>query len=82
MSPDAAIPHVNISLSLTLDQCRHYYAGYADWIDAQSLDGCRVCFFAQALHRIVGPNGVHGMYRLIFDEIGLFEKLYGLGRSK
>ncbi|MFC0338907.1 Protein of unknown function [Kushneria avicenniae] len=72
------MPYVDISLSLTLDQCRRYYAGHAEWVDAHSVDGRRVRFPARALRRIVGPNGVHGVYRLAFDGAGRFESLVSM----
>ncbi|WP_350355172.1 DUF2835 family protein [Larsenimonas rhizosphaerae] len=47
-------------------------------MDARSLDGRRVRFPARALHRIVGPNGVQGVYRLVFDQKGKFKSLSNL----
>ncbi|MCM2129789.1 DUF2835 family protein [Larsenimonas rhizosphaerae] len=69
------MPSIDISLSLSVEQCREYYAGEAQVVHARSMDGRRVQFPARALHRVVGPQGVHGIYRLTFNPSGRFESL-------
>lgn len=69
------MPSIDIVLELTADQCLAHYRGAARWVHARSVSGKKVAFPAQALRRIVGPDGVHGVYRLRFSEAGRFESL-------
>jgi len=72
------MPSIDIVLELTADQCLAHYQGAAQWVCARSVNGKKVAFPAQALRRIVGPDGVHGVYRLRFSEEGRFEALMPL----
>nr|WP_251977657.1 DUF2835 family protein [Salinicola sp. S1-1-2] len=73
------MPSVDIFLDLTPAQCRRYYHGEADAIDTHAVDGRRVRLPARALHRIVQRDGVHGRYRLHFDDRGSFLSIERLG---
>ncbi|KFF48073.1 MULTISPECIES: DUF2835 family protein [unclassified Salinicola] len=72
------MPSVDITLSLSLDQCRSYYAGAVESIQTYTLDGRRVRFPARALHRLVSHDGVHGHFRLYFDGHGRFTTIVPL----
>ncbi|WP_224417265.1 MULTISPECIES: DUF2835 family protein [unclassified Modicisalibacter] len=72
------VPSIDIVLELTAEQCLAHYQGAAQWVHAHSVTGRKVAFPARALRRIVGPDGVHGIYRLRFSEEGRFEALIPL----
>lgn len=72
---DTDVPSIDIVLELTAEQCLAHYRGAAQKVHARSVGGKRVQFPAQALRRILGPDGVHGVFRLRFTEAGRFESL-------
>jgi len=72
------LPSVDIVLELSAQACLAHYRGAVQVVHARSVDGRRVAFPARALRRIVGPDGVHGVYRLRFSEEGRFEALMPL----
>lgn len=72
------MPSIDVVIDLTRDECLAHYAGVARSVHAQSLDGRRVQFPAMALRRIVGRDGVHGIYRLTFSSSGKFESIEAL----
>jgi len=73
-----------VVIGLTAEQYLAHYratitlAGGVQHVYARSRDGRRVVFPAQALRRIVGRDGVHGLYRLTFTADGKFESLVAL----
>ncbi|TDB01953.1 DUF2835 family protein [Halomonas marinisediminis] len=69
------MPHLDFPLKLSRNQCLAYYRGSARQVHARSLDGQRVAFPASALSRIMTRTGVHGIYRLTFDDGGHFLSL-------
>nr|WP_298522810.1 DUF2835 family protein [uncultured Halomonas sp.] len=72
------MPSIDVLIDLSAEQCLAHYAGGAQHVYAYSQDGRRVIFPAQALRRIVGRDGVHGLYRLSFTSDGRFESLVAL----
>ncbi|ODC03922.1 hypothetical protein BFW38_10610 [Terasakiispira papahanaumokuakeensis] len=64
-----------IRLDLTREQCLRYYQGGSHWVMAQSIEGRRIQFPASVLHRIVGPQGVSGIFRIRFTDEGRFEDI-------
>ncbi|WP_136064805.1 DUF2835 family protein [Modicisalibacter radicis] len=72
------MPSIDVVIELSAEQCLAHYAGGAQHVYARSRDGRRVVFPAQALRRIVGRDGVHGLYRLTFTADGKFESLVAL----
>ncbi|WP_245977581.1 DUF2835 family protein [Kushneria sinocarnis] len=77
--PSFAMPTIDIVLNLSAQQCRSYYAGAAEHIHTHSPDGRKVLLPARALHRIVGPSGVQGVYRMTYDDNGRFVSLERIG---
>ncbi|TDR56133.1 uncharacterized protein DUF2835 [Halomonas ventosae] len=67
--------HLDIPLDLSCEQCLAYYRGSARQVHARSLTGQRVVFPASALSRNMALTGVHGVYRLTFDDDGRFLSL-------
>ena len=59
---------VIISLHITAEDYLDYYKGRAKYVLAQSQDGRKVKFPANALQRFLSHDGVFGFFRLCFDE--------------
>ena len=78
------MPSIDVVIELSAEQCLAHYratitlADGAQHVYARSRDGRGVAFPARALRRIVGRDGVHGLYRLTFTHEGKFESLVAL----
>ena len=59
---------IHIRLDLSTEEFRHYYAGAARAIQVRSLDGRVVRFPAEAMRAYVQHDGIHGQFRLVFDD--------------
>ncbi len=59
---------VLINLSISAEEFLALYEGSAENVLCYSLDGRRVRFPAAILRRFVTHNGVHGVFRIAFDE--------------
>jgi hypothetical protein len=57
-----------LQLELSSDQVLDYYRGWARVVYAVAADGRTVQFPAKVLQRFVTPEGVHGWFRLDYDE--------------
>ncbi|GHC25698.1 hypothetical protein GCM10010082_18340 [Kushneria pakistanensis] len=66
------MPSIDITLNLSAEQCRAHYAGAADSIRTRTLDGRSVLLPSRVLHHIIGRDGVHGTWRVTFDDNGRF----------
>ncbi|MES1946821.1 hypothetical protein C84B14_05716 [Salinisphaera sp. C84B14] len=75
------MPSIDLIIELSAAQCQAHYAGSVDHVYASSTDGRRVLLPAQALRRVVTRDGVHGVYRLSYDDNGRFQSLQRLGDS-
>ncbi|QJQ94071.1 MULTISPECIES: DUF2835 domain-containing protein [Halomonadaceae] len=75
------MPSIDVVLHLTSDECLAHYQGRAQQVHALSVDGRRLVFPATALRHIVSHDGVHGVFRLSFNEQGKFESLAPLPRK-
>jgi hypothetical protein len=73
--------HIDVRLELTPDEVLHYYHGRVAAVVAQSLDGRTVRFPANILTRLVTTDGVHGVFRLTFDEDNRLTDLVPLERE-
>lgn len=69
------MPSIDVVIDLTREECLAHYEGWAQNVRTRSLDGRSVLFPASALRRIVGPDGVDGVYRLTFSDSGKFESI-------
>ncbi|MFC3286356.1 DUF2835 family protein [Litchfieldella rifensis] len=74
------MPSIDVVIRLTQEECLAHYEGRAQNVLAHSLDGRRVIFPATALRRIVGRDGVDGVYRLSYSDSGKFESIVRLHR--
>lgn len=72
------MPSVDIKLDLSAEQCRAHYAGAVDSIRTRTLDGRSVMLPSRVLHHIIKPDGVHGIYRVTFDDGGRFLSIRAL----
>lgn len=62
-----SMPHLEIELHLTRGQLLQYYRGVRS-VQARATNGQLVQFPANTLQRYVSEDGIHGRFRLEFDE--------------
>lgn len=62
------MPSIDVVLNMTQDECLAHYEGRFSKVRARSLDGRWVAFPAAAIRRVVGREGVQGVYRLTFSD--------------
>ncbi|QEP42455.1 DUF2835 family protein [Ectothiorhodospiraceae bacterium BW-2] len=58
---------IYFNLSIDKDEMVKYYTGVRTVL-AHSLDGRKVEFPANRLQPFIGHDGVHGLFRLVFDQ--------------
>ena len=69
---------VEFTLNVSRDDMLVYYAGYSSQVVVCSDDGIWVQFPANQLRAFVNHDGVHGRFRLYYDESGRFARLQRL----
>ena len=69
------MPTIDVIIELSYEVCLAHYQGRVGQVRTRSLDGRRVLFLAEALRRVITPEGVHGVYRLVFSVEGRFESI-------
>ena len=69
------MPTIDVIIELSYEACLAHYQGRVGQVRTRSLDGRRVVFPAEALRRVITPEGVHGVYRLMFSTEGRFESI-------
>ncbi|MBZ5488757.1 DUF2835 domain-containing protein [Halomonas aquamarina] len=74
------MPSIDVILHLSPAECLAHYEGRAANVRARSVDGRWVVFPAEAIRRVIGPNGIHGVYRLTFSDQGRFTRIEPLAR--
>jgi hypothetical protein len=74
------MPTIDIAINLNYDECLAHYEGRIANVRTRSVDGRWVIFPAEAIRRVVGRDGVHGIYRLSFSEHGRFISIVALTR--
>lgn len=57
-----------VALRISAREFERVYAGTADTVLARSVDGRSVRFPAHVLRRYVEQDGVHGSFRIAFDD--------------
>ena len=62
------MPALTLQLNISADKILGYYRGQIRSVTARATNGQTVQFPVSALHKFILPNGVHGRYRLIFDD--------------
>ncbi|CEP37936.1 MULTISPECIES: DUF2835 family protein [unclassified Halomonas] len=63
---------IDVFINLNYDECLAHYEGRIANVRTRSVDGRWVVFPAEAIRRVVGRDGVRGIYRLSFSEQGRF----------
>lgn len=66
------MPDVDVSLSISSHEYLAYYAGIADTVLAKSRDGRRIRFPARVLRPFLTHQGIHGNFRIQFDDRNKF----------
>lgn len=66
---------VLFSISMSPDTYLHYYRGSAKNVIVKAEDGRRIQFPANALQPFIKADGIHGRFRLLFDNNHKFLKL-------
>ncbi|PJX13213.1 DUF2835 domain-containing protein [Halomonas sp. 141] len=72
------MPSIDVMIHLTAAECLAHYEGQYDNVRVRSVDGRWVVFPATALRRVVGRDGVNGVFRLFFTEQGKFHDIVPL----
>lgn len=62
------MPELTFDLNLSAAKVMAYYRGELRAVQARATTGQLVQFPASALQRLVTPEGVHGRFKLVFDE--------------
>lgn len=68
---------IDFTLRLTPEQLLPFYRGEAKSVIARLDDGRTLQFPLTAIRRFVTPEGIHGRFRITFDE---HQKLVGVDR--
>jgi hypothetical protein len=69
------MPELILDLNISTDEMLAYYRGKARTVRARATNGQTVRFPASVLQRHVTPRGVHGQFRMEFDENHKFVRL-------
>ncbi|MGP9664712.1 DUF2835 family protein [Halomonas sp. AOP22-C1-8] len=72
------MPSIDVILHLSPDECLAHYEGRVANVRTRSVDGRWVVFPSDAIRRVVGKNGVHGIFRLEFSAQGRFTNIQPL----
>lgn len=62
------MPYLDLQIDISADEMLQYYRGQARVVHALADNGQSVNFPASALQRYVTAEGVHGRFRLVFDQ--------------
>ncbi len=57
-----------VALNISSQQLVRYYEGSVSTVVARTTNGRTVRFPANVLRAVVQPDGVHGIFELVFDE--------------
>ena len=69
---------MNFSLSISQQQYQQYYTGKIKFVVVTADDGRRVKFPADILQKLVTHDGVHGRFRIDFDDQHKFKRIVRL----
>lgn len=72
---DVVMHDVIFSIRMSPDTYLHYYRGTAKNIIVRAEDGRKIQFPAKALQPFIKKNGIHGRFRLIYDQQHKFRQL-------
>ncbi|MDF2182742.1 DUF2835 domain-containing protein [Neptuniibacter sp. CAU 1671] len=69
------MPHIDVDLHISAESYLQLYQGVAKEVLAQATDGRNVRFPAQILRPYLLHDGIHGRFRILFDEQGRYQKI-------
>ena len=69
------MPVADFHLDVSRDEMLAYYSGHGSRVVVQSDTGLWIQFPASRLRAFVNHDGVHGRFRLYYDELGHIERL-------
>ena len=69
------MPQLILQLDISAAEMLRYYRGEALSVRARATNGQTVQFPAAALQRLVTPDGIHGRFRIEFDQNYKFVRL-------
>jgi Protein of unknown function (DUF2835). len=69
------VPELIVSVSLSRDQVAAYYRGEVPRVIARASNGQTVQFPTSVLHKFISTDGIHGRFRLVFDEHHKFVRI-------
>jgi len=75
------MPALTLQLSISADKMVGYYRGQIKTVMARATTGQTVQFPASALQKFILPDGVHGRFRLEFDDQHKFVRIEALPPS-
>lgn len=69
------MPELEVQLDITPTKLLSYYRGQATTVRARATNGQTVQFPATALQKVVAQDGIHGLFRIEFDEQNKFQRI-------
>ena len=69
------MPELLVTLSLTPDMVAAYYRGEAPRVVARATNGQTVQFPTSVLHKFIATDGIHGRFRIVFDDAHKFVRI-------
>jgi hypothetical protein len=69
------MPALILHLNISADKIVGYYRGDIKTVQARAINGQTIQFPASALQKHILPDGVHGRFRIEFDERNKFISL-------
>ena len=76
------MPALDLDLSFSSNQVMGYYRGQVRTIRARATNGQTVQFPASALQKFILQDGVHGRFRIQFDEQHRFVSLDPVAKTE
>ena len=69
------MPDLVVNISLGPEKIAAYYRGEAPRVFARATNGQTVQFPTAVLHKFIATDGVHGRFRLVFDDQHKFVRI-------
>lgn len=69
------MPELVVQVSISPEKVAAYYRGLAPRVMARATNGQTVQFPTSVLHRFITTDGIHGSFRLVFDDANKFVRI-------
>ena len=69
------MPELVVQVSISPEKVSAYYRGLAPRVMARATNGQTVQFPTSVLHRFITTDGIHGSFRLVFDDANKFVRI-------